>query len=104
MEPTPFCAASYEPEAFQDEFLDDEGRVRLKLKMENTIRSRFVQSEAGSVVRESNTRLVKWSDGSMSLHIGSEIFDIVRVPLPKMQNQAFIKQGAILVFKVYFLI
>lgn len=33
----------------------------------------------GGVVRESNTKLVKWSDGSFTLHIGKEAFDIQNV-------------------------
>ena len=54
---------------------------RLKLKVENTIRWREVLDEFGDKKRESNTRLVRWSDGSLSLHLGSEIFDVYKQPL-----------------------
>ena len=37
--------------------------------------------EEGKTKRESNARIVRWSDGSMSLHLGSEIFDVYRQPL-----------------------
>jgi RNA polymerase-associated protein LEO1 len=51
------------------------------LKVENTIRWREVFAKDGSLVKESNTRVIKWSDGSMSLHLGSEIFDVYKQPL-----------------------
>ena len=54
---------------------------RLKLKVENTIRWRTVFDKEGNAVKESNARMVKWSDGSMSLHLGSEIFDVYKQPL-----------------------
>jgi len=49
--------------------------------VENTIRWREVFDKDGNVVKESNTRVIKWSDGSMSLHLGSEIFDVYKQPL-----------------------
>jgi RNA polymerase-associated protein LEO1 len=54
---------------------------RLKLKVENTIRWRDYFADDGSVQKESNARFVRWSDGSMSLHLGSEIFDVYKQPL-----------------------
>lgn len=53
----------------------------MKLKVENTIRWREVFDKEGNLVKESNTRVIKWSDGSMSLHLGSEIFDVYKQPL-----------------------
>lgn len=53
---------------------------RLKLKVENTIRWREVEGPSGRK-QESNARFVRWSDGSMSLHLGSEIFDVYKQPL-----------------------
>ena len=38
VEPRPFDAEYYEDEAEEDDELDEEGRTRLKLKVENTIR------------------------------------------------------------------
>ena len=45
------------------------------------IRWKIGFDEKGNTKRESNARIVKWSDGSMSLHLGSEIFDVYRQPL-----------------------
>lgn len=53
----------------------------MKLKVENTIRWREIFDNEGNLVKESNTRVIKWSDGSMSLHLGSEIFDVYKQPL-----------------------
>lgn len=47
----------------------------------------------GNMVKESNTRIVKWSDGSMSLHLGNEIFDVYKQPLQGDHNHLFIRQG-----------
>lgn len=54
---------------------------RLKLKVENTIRWKEVLDKEGNTVKESNARFIRWSDGSMSLHLGSEIFDVYKQPL-----------------------
>ena len=110
----PFDADLYEDEGDEDEILDEEGRARLKLKVisttltmclltvhiclcmqvENTIRWRFSQDESGNEIRESNSRLVQWSDGSMSLYLGSEIFDIYRQPLQGEFSHLFVRQGS----------
>lgn len=51
------------------------------MKVENTIRWREIFDKDGNLVKESNARVIKWSDGSMSLHLGSEIFDVYKQPL-----------------------
>jgi len=85
---------SYEDEIDDDDILDEEGRARLKLKVESTIRWRRFPDEDGILREESNARIVKWSDGSMSLHLGSEIFDIHKQSLMAGDNNhLFIRQG-----------
>ncbi|XP_060115939.1 RNA polymerase-associated protein LEO1 isoform X1 [Heteronotia binoei] len=93
VEPRPFDPQYYEDEFEDEEMLDEEGRTRLKLKVENTIRWRTRRDDEGSEVRESNTRIVKWSDGSMSLHLGNEVFDVYKAPLQGDHNHLFIRQG-----------
>lgn len=61
--------------------MDEEGRARLKLKVENTIRWRTTFDDKGNAFQESNARMVRWSDGSLTLHLGSEIFDVFKQPL-----------------------
>ena len=60
----PFDAQYYEDEIEEDEILDEEGRTRLKLKVENTIRwRRKLDDDGNEIGRESNARIVRWSDG-----------------------------------------
>uniref|UniRef100_A0A8C4IJ50 RNA polymerase-associated protein LEO1 n=1 Tax=Dicentrarchus labrax TaxID=13489 RepID=A0A8C4IJ50_DICLA len=93
VEPRPFDPQYYEDEFEDEEMLDEEGRTRLKLKVENTIRWRAKRDEEGNESRESNARIVKWSDGSMSLHLGNEVFDVYKAPLQGDHNHLFIRQG-----------
>ncbi|KAL6037693.1 hypothetical protein STEG23_005962 [Scotinomys teguina] len=92
IEPKPFDPQLYEDELEDEKVLYEEDKTRLKLKVENTIRWRVGQDEAGYKVKESNARIVKWSDGSMSLHLGSEVFDVYKVPLQDNHNQLFIRE------------
>ncbi|KAF6023305.1 hypothetical protein EB796_018395 [Bugula neritina] len=63
-------------------------------------RWRYVKDEAGNIktdefgekMRESNAKMVKWSDGSLSLHLGSEIFDVFSMPMQD-HNHLYIRQG-----------
>eukprot|EP00076_Gallus_gallus_P004392 NP_001279015.1 RNA polymerase-associated protein LEO1 [Gallus gallus] len=93
VEPRPFDPQYYEDEFEDEEMLDEEGRTRLKLKVENTIRWRMRRDEEGNEIRESNARIVKWSDGSMSLHLGNEVFDVYKAPLQGDHTHLFIRQG-----------
>lgn len=93
VETRPFDQETYEDEIDEEETMDEEGRQRIKLKVSNTIRWREFMDNSGEMVKESNARMVKWSDGSMSLHLGSEIFDVYRQPLQGDHNHLFIRQG-----------
>lgn len=66
---------------------------RIKLKVTNTIRWREDLDDEGNARKESNARMVRWSDGSMSLHLGNEIFDVYKQPLQGDHNHLFIRQG-----------
>jgi len=89
----PYDPETYEDEIDDDDCLDEEGRERLKLKVENTIRWRIGFDEEGRAIKESNARMVKWSDGSYSMHLGSEVFDVTKQPLQGDFNHLFIRQG-----------
>ncbi|KAI6240422.1 hypothetical protein M3Y99_00474500 [Aphelenchoides fujianensis] len=81
IDPSPFDERTYHLEVDEEEALNEEGQSRMKLKVENTIRWRNVHDpETGEVKRESNAKIVKWSDGSMSLYMGAEIFEIQDQP------------------------
>ena len=61
-------------------------------QVENTIRWRYGKDQEGNEIKESNARIVKWSDGSLSLHLGNEIFDIFKMPIEGLQNHLFVQQ------------
>eukprot|EP00096_Caligus_rogercresseyi_P015355 TRINITY_DN7800_c0_g1_i1.p1 TRINITY_DN7800_c0_g1~~TRINITY_DN7800_c0_g1_i1.p1 ORF type:complete len:534 (-),score=191.69 TRINITY_DN7800_c0_g1_i1:91-1692(-) len=89
----PFDPETYEDEIEDEDSLDEEGRARLKLKVENTIRWKIDFDKEGKPIKKSNARFVKWSDGSLSLHLGSEVFDVYKQPLQGDFNHLFIRQG-----------
>lgn len=63
------------------------------MKVSNTIRWREYFDDDGTVKKESNARMVRWDDGSISLHLGNEIFDVYKQPLQGDFNHLFIRQG-----------
>ncbi|KAN0064013.1 Paf1 complex component [Thecaphora frezii] len=66
-------------EGFSTGFSHDAGAVSL-LRTSNTIRWRYSDQldEDGARIPESNARIVRWSDGTMSLQVGRELFDITQ--------------------------
>ncbi|VDK51219.1 unnamed protein product [Anisakis simplex] len=93
IEPRPFDHEHYEDEFDEDDLLDEEGRARLKLRVENTIRWRYAFDDAGNIVKLSNSKVVRWSDGTMSLYLGNEVFDVQTQPM-QHDNHLFMRQGA----------
>ncbi|KAF5373250.1 hypothetical protein D9615_007458 [Tricholomella constricta] len=53
-----------------------ERSMSIKLKVENTVRWRWMKDEVGVERRQSNSRIIRWSDGTLSLRLGKELFDI----------------------------
>ncbi|XP_032199633.1 RNA polymerase-associated protein LEO1-like isoform X3 [Mustela erminea] len=92
IEPKPFDPQYYEDEFEGEKVLDEEDRTRLRLKVENTIRWRKRRDEEGNEIKESNARVVKWSDGSLSLHLGSEVFDVYKAPMQGNHNHLFVRE------------
>lgn len=82
----------YEDEIDEDEQLDNEGRAKMKLKVENTIRWRRVKDSDGNEINQTNARVVEWSDGTMSLYLGSEIFDLDEKSIGECSH-LFTRQG-----------
>eukprot|EP00911_Craspedida_sp_UC1_P000433 UC1_evm1s327 len=86
MEARPFDPATFVPD--DGEVFDELGRRRVKLGVENAVRWRNKADvpEGEEPVAESNTRLVKWSDGSMSLVIGDEYIDCNQKQLANLSH------------------
>ncbi|KAH8093303.1 Leo1-like protein-domain-containing protein [Cristinia sonorae] len=55
-----------------------EKSMSIKLKVENTVRWRWVKDAHGQDKRQSNSRIIRWSDGTLSLKLGKELFDITQ--------------------------
>jgi RNA polymerase-associated protein LEO1 len=63
----------------------------------NLIRWRYKRNETGNLVRndkdelvrESNTRLVEWEDGSLTLHVGNEAFEVQTLSSNTSSKSAF---------------
>ncbi|KAI0320889.1 Leo1-like protein-domain-containing protein [Amylostereum chailletii] len=51
----------------------------VKLRVENTLRWRWTKNAAGQDQRQSNARVIRWSDGTSSLRLGKEYFDMNHV-------------------------
>lgn len=68
------------PEHDEDEVQHGENlrerSMTIKLKVENTVRWKWGKDELGQDVRQSNSRVIRWSDGTLSLRLGKELFDI----------------------------
>ncbi|KAK7206705.1 Leo1-like protein-domain-containing protein [Myxozyma melibiosi] len=59
----------------------DESRRQLREEVQNMIRWRYVKDEQGNNKIQSNARIIRWSNGSYSLKLGGEIFDIQETPV-----------------------
>ncbi|KAJ7224452.1 RNA polymerase II-associated protein [Mycena pura] len=64
-----------EDEAQQAETLREKS-MSIKLKVENTMRWRWTKDAEERDRRQSNSRIIRWSDGTLSLRLGKELFDI----------------------------
>ncbi|CAL1714991.1 unnamed protein product [Somion occarium] len=78
----PFHPDTYVGPEQEDEELTAESlrekSMSIKLKVENTVRWRWVKDEHAQDRRQSNARVIRWSDGTMSLKLGKELFDITQ--------------------------
>ncbi|VUG19402.1 DEBR0S5_01882g1_1 [Brettanomyces bruxellensis] len=47
-----------------------------KLQLLNTIRWRYAKTPSGELYKQSNAKIIEWEDGTMSLKVGNEFFEI----------------------------
>lgn len=59
-----------------EESADNDEKMTKKRSLVNTLRWKYEQDKDGEYQRISNARFVRWSDGSMSLQVGEELFDV----------------------------
>ena len=81
------CAKKFDANTFQEEedktIVDEFGRSRLKAKEGNV--ARWTRDAATNELK-SNAKFVEWSDGSRTLHLGEEVFNVT-------ENAVSSKQG-----------
>lgn len=85
VDPLAFDPSSFLRSAEEDERKDGgnlEKSQSRNLDNVNTIRWKFSRDSDGKMTKESNSRYIRWSDGSLSLQLGSEIFDVIEKPNP----------------------
>lgn len=58
------------------ESADNDEKITKKRSLVNTLRWKFEHDEDGNRRKVSNARFVQWSDGSVSLQVGEELFDV----------------------------
>ena len=81
IQPTPFDRASHDVEAEKRSFGKATAVIRWRYRRDSS--GSVMKDAEGNPLRESNARLVKWSDGSYQVVVGTEIF---RVETPSLQN------------------
>lgn len=83
VDPTPFTPNIFEQQL--KDFLNDlnyneeslKSSIQFqKLKLNNTIRWRYAKTKSNDLFKQSNANIIEWEDGSMSLKLGNEYFDI----------------------------
>ncbi|KZS99696.1 uncharacterized protein LAESUDRAFT_770880 [Laetiporus sulphureus 93-53] len=73
--PDTYIGPEQEDEETQQAESVGEKSMTIKLKVENTVRWRWVKDKNG---QDSNSRIVRWSDGTLNLQLGKELFDITQ--------------------------
>lgn len=56
--------------------VDEFGTTKYRAAPNHVIRWRYTRNNKGEVVKQSNTKLVRWSDGSLCLYVGGERFAV----------------------------
>uniref|UniRef100_A0A6P4EVA1 RNA polymerase-associated protein LEO1 n=1 Tax=Drosophila rhopaloa TaxID=1041015 RepID=A0A6P4EVA1_DRORH len=70
-------ALSFANRMTSEDFKDEQARRDFINRLQTTIRWRENQDK----VKESNSRIIRWSDGSETFHVGAEVFDVIHHPL-----------------------
>ncbi|KAL2516067.1 Uncharacterized protein Fot_30038 [Forsythia ovata] len=86
IDPKPFDPSTY---VAQDFFATDKSGSRRRIPPKNIIRWRNVKNPDGTTSVESNSRFVRWSDGSLQLLIGKESFDVSEQDIHDIQTHVF---------------
>jgi len=84
-----FQPRPFDPETFEDDDGAGDEEEGSKARAENAVRWR----ETATGERQSNARLVRWSDGSMTLHVGGEVLVAQQVPIPEGSTHLYTRHA-----------
>eukprot|EP00518_Triparma_eleuthera_P005678 CAMPEP_0182454300 /NCGR_PEP_ID=MMETSP1319-20130603/999_1 /TAXON_ID=172717 /ORGANISM="Bolidomonas pacifica, Strain RCC208" /LENGTH=323 /DNA_ID=CAMNT_0024652303 /DNA_START=493 /DNA_END=1461 /DNA_ORIENTATION=- len=73
-----------QPAEYSEDYYDSDDEKQTFPHTVSVIRWKNAEgrTEDGKRKRESNTRVVKWDDGSLTLHVGAEVFELTQTPSP----------------------
>jgi RNA polymerase-associated protein LEO1 len=77
LQPIPFDPILYTVDTKPVISLNEAGKPVVTKTIHNAVRWRKNTDENGNLINESNARIVTWNNGSMSLHMGREVYEIV---------------------------
>jgi len=81
------CAKKFDEDAFVEEedktIVDEFGRSKLKAKEGNVVRW---MKDLATDEMKSNAKFVEWSDGSRTLHLGAEVFNVTETAVSSKQG------------------
>nr|XP_017003585.2 another transcription unit protein [Drosophila takahashii] len=86
---------AYDPQNFKnamtrEDLKDEQARDDFINRLKTTVRWRMGPNNE----MESNARIVRWSDGSETFHVGGEAFDIVHHPVTNDQSHLYVRHGS----------
>lgn len=83
IQPKPFHPSSYDGSDQEPAVkVDDYGQTKYRAAPGHVIRWRHTRNNKGQSIKQSNAKLVRWSDGSLCLYVGSERFAVSEANLP----------------------
>ncbi|GHP06475.1 hypothetical protein PPROV_000522000 [Pycnococcus provasolii] len=86
--PVRFDPSTHERE--KTAFTDETGKSRVILN-DNVVRWRVDPKQPGA--RQSNARFIRWSDGSLQLQVGNEVFNVAEHPVEHEKGYVFVRHS-----------
>ncbi|KRK02920.1 uncharacterized protein Dyak_GE25650 [Drosophila yakuba] len=87
VESKPYVPQTFENRMTKDDLKDEQAREDFLNRLRATVRWR----EDENKVKESNSKIVRWSDGSETFHVGDEVFDVMHHPVTDNQNHLYVR-------------
>ncbi|XP_016959655.1 another transcription unit protein [Drosophila biarmipes] len=86
-----YVAKDFKNAVTEEDLKDEQARGEFINRLKTTVRWR----ETDSKVKESNSCVVRWSDGSETFHVGDEVFDVIHTPVTNEQNHLYVRRESL---------